>query len=308
MGEPGGLSEPGGVARVLQVLRDRLGDFTRHVRPDGALFRNGRDSIEIREGVELRPLRAFVADQIRQHARAYRLHRLSAVEHMTTFEGEHMAAVKIGMSSDPSSAAQGQISVVLVAGDTDGTLVIATSHDPGGFTRMHEVAVLVARSSFLGLSQRNRRRFRYTAPPGWQGVRRPHVTDWLDPSFPRVPSIIRILDARRPDTASESVDRALLVQERSDHGETGEKMSFVSDSGLCGYMLTHVIRGAEDRFICEGVLIDRRFWYAGHLETTSAHFKLTLPRFIDLLRSIVPVPWPQQPSSDRRSPHMIWDD
>jgi hypothetical protein len=289
--------EVGDLAEATNKLRELLSGFTRRIGPGGVVFEHALDgSLAILEQVPLRPLRALIDE----HLGDVRVRSIGPLQRLITIEGEHAGVATVVGASTRST-------IAMVAGDDTCTVILGTTHERE-HTAVREAVLLLARWTFLGLGGMCRRRYDHAVPLGWTGVARPHVTDWLCPTYPRQPSLIRVFHARRQvGGAVEELHRTLTMQNRSLTPDTGEPTAVVTRSGLRGLIREHVQPGARPMIVGEALLEDSRYVYAVHLETPRDCVTATLPAFLEVIHSIQPIP--SAPSlASKSSPLAIWSE
>lgn len=265
---------------ALDRLRVLLTGFQRFATRDGVALRSPRGStILLEEHAPLRPLRAIVDELCGGRERSF-----GPLERFTTEEGEHAGLVTVTFATPRS-----RLTVALVAAEVTATQIVATSRAAEDDALVEEAARLLARWSFLGLSERRRRRFAYRPPSGWNGVARPHVTDWLAPECPRDPTVIHVFDARRRPGGSEEIDRAVTMQSRSMVALPGD-LAVIAAPGLRGFVRLHTGGEGGATTLAEAVLGDTRYDYVVHLVTPTVRAQERLPILLELLWSIEAAP------------------
>src|SRR5262249_22948163 len=158
-----------------------------------------------------------------------------------------------------------------------------------------ELVRLVARHYFIGLGEIRRRPFLYDPPPGWSALRHRHATRYLHPDQPLVGGIITAHDAR-PAALNrvEAQDRVLFVDAANQLTERSppfEPMPIASRHALTGLVhKVHGQSGGRPATHLQATLIDDRFAYIVQMEAPRDDVEDVIRPFLDLVRSIRPVP------------------
>jgi hypothetical protein len=286
---------------------DFFADWSRHPLADGFMLvpAGGLTAgpIRVRQKVPLTPLRRIVDRALAESGRAIRTaSKIGALERLVTIEGEHAGLVTV--ETELAGGARLERTIALIAGDDHGAVIDAATSRPDAFARYREVVRGLASSYYLGLGELRRRRYGYTAPPGWTGVARPYVTSWYTPAFPRDAAFISVFEARaRAAGRAEIDDRSLSIENR--------KITSVSQSrlrlpnGLTGSLLRGGGSGdAGPIVVLRAHLEDERFIYLTELHAGEAILDSVILRYQELVYSIEPVPRPQAPPASAL-PHWL---
>jgi hypothetical protein len=281
------------------------GDVLTLYHPDGP----AAGAIRYRERVRpLVPARVAVEELLGRTPR-FAEPVLGKLESGVTAEGEYAAYVPIAgrVEGRPAHRAVG-----LVFGDDFYALLsglcLATER-VAEFTRLFR---LLVHADSLGLGVR-RRRYLYTPPPGWQGQARGLTTEWTPPGYPRAQSLIQVYPANPAAVELQVVFEQMLAEDRG----TGFVVDKVvgphpagSAHGLIGKVWTVTGRFADRKgsaslrpraggaVAAPGppaernlvVFKDAHYRYALRFETLERDKDTPRQRFVELVRSVRPIP------------------
>jgi len=212
-------------------------------------------------------------------------------ERLITHEGEYAALVTVGGKVNGAPA---QRDLGLVFGDDFHALISAIAFDPERFAAFTRAVRLLTQMDSLGLGVR-RRRFLYSPPPGWQGLPRGSVTDWMPPDFPRNRSMMQIFPANPGGARPEAVFENMLADDLQDGfqpASTEGPAPIPSDHGLEGsaWTIAGSLPGRPRTYRELVVLSDERFTYTLRLQTEQPDPDDHRRLFRDVVRSAQPIP------------------
>jgi hypothetical protein len=248
--------------------------------------------VRVRLRLPLQPLARRADAYLHELERGFAHVRIGPVERFLTFEGEHAGQIVLGAKSPGRPPVE--VVLALVAAEERAWLIESTCRAEDRMSPTREVVRLLAELSFLGLGASRRRRYDYSAPPGWRPVPGPHQTLWLCPGYPRVQGLIQLFDASPRQHALPRPTDVVLLQdatlvERRDAG-----------TELLGTRLRGRVTAygrARDPSLSlesyEAILHDERFIYRARLNARRDVLEMALPAFNALLHSIEPVPFPR---------------
>jgi hypothetical protein len=247
----------------------------------------------IRYRERVRPL-CRVSAVVEEMLTRYPMFKATSVGHpdlLTTLEGEYAALVTIaGVVND----APAQRDLGFVFGDDFYSFISALTVEPSKFADFTRWVRLLLQLDSQALGVR-RRRYLYDAPPGWQGLPRGFTTEWSPPDFPKNLSLIHVFPANPVEDEPASVLQQMLAEDEANgfvldamrgpepigslHGLKGEAWNVVGRFGS---------KPTSHRDLV--VFRDPRFLYSLRLETMQEDRGRERQAFLDLVRSVHPIP------------------
>ena len=267
--------------------RSYSGDAITQYPPGGAML----GGIRYRERVRPLARTGEVIHQILARFPIFQPTEVGPPERLITHEGEYAALVTIAGTVNGTPA---QRDLGLVFGDDFHALISAIAFAPERFAAFTRTVRLLTRMDSHGLGVR-RRRFLYQPPPGWQGLPRGSVTDWMPADFPKNRSMMQIFPANPGVGRAEAVFENMLADDREAGFQsevTDGPRPIASDHGLAGSAWT-VAGHLPDRprTLRELVVLgDERFSYTLRLETEAPDPESERRLFHAVVRSAQPVP------------------
>ncbi len=277
-------------------------NWTRRLTADGVVFyppegREAAGALRVRELVRpLKRLRDIRAEHVA------RLAALGSVElteptREITVEGEHAALYRARIRG----AAELELHVGVVFAE-DGYMLV---EGMCGDLELGDTFAAGTRRLTLhlpmGLGTDRHRRYLYRRPQNWYAIPKRHSVAWYPPDYPRNHAVIHVFDAKgglKPDRPHR-LDRLVLMEpQNSLQSFTDSEMrSFLTDTGLHGAyeILRGTWMGGVPATIAKCTLVDKRFSYSLRLEASGPTIDTTHDLFVELVRSVAPIPMPTQP-------------
>jgi hypothetical protein len=249
-------------------LMDSLKGWARSTTHDGVKLASpipDQGSIAIHQRLPLRPAAELVTDHAKRVWGARGVPDLGPAMLFTTLEGEHacLLLVRIKTADGP-----GLHVVAVVFGDEHAVLIDAIAN-MDYVLEMQQRVRSIAENYLLGLGEVRQRKYEYTPPAGWNGVRRATSTWWYHPGYPSEMAIIKVFDARPAAvTAPDILDRVLFVDSNIVPDEAPRPpIACQTKHGLMGYLVrgTGTLGGVPVTFAA-AYMTDERFAYYLRLE------------------------------------------
>jgi hypothetical protein len=247
----------------------------------------------------LQPLRSAAAIlRTKAEDPSFRVISCGPIERLVTHEGEFAALVDLRgeqLSPDGKGALVHR-TIGWVFGDDWYSEVAGIAFRPDLFEPIAGMVRTVLRDEKLQLGTR-RRRFVYTAPPGWYGYSRlPHYTTWFPPEFPRDATSITVYPAVPAPVGLEEDENfaAIPIGPPASADVIGELLGRtpVRFDRLTGNVWELEIRDERQRAMVRraAILRDERYLYSLYLD---APFELVVAGrviFDEMLATIEPLP------------------
>jgi hypothetical protein len=218
-------------------------------------------------------------------------------ERLITAEGEYATHVVVTGTIGGEPA---QRDVGLVFGDDFHSAIVGLTTRPGRFAEMSQLvrALVQLDSHALGV---RRRRYLYAPPPGWQGRARGFTTEWSPLDYPRMPVQVKVFPANPSLDRPPAVLEHMLAEDEA-HGFRRDGVwgpePVASAHELMGWAWTIIGRfGDMPRTYRELIVYnDGRYLYPLRLETMREDPSAERSIFLDVARSVHPIPAPRAPA------------
>jgi hypothetical protein len=272
-------------------------NWTRRITSDGVVFyppegREAAGALRLREYVRpLARLRDIRTEQVS------RLSSLGTVEvtaptHEITSEGEHAVLYQVRVRG----ASLLELHVGVTFGDDGYLLAEGMCGDPELSETFAAVTRRLTLHLPLGLGSDRRRRYLYKRPPDWQAVVKRHSVVWYPPDYPCNHSVIHVFDAIPGVTPDKphTLDRLVLMEPQNtlQSFTDSDLKSILTDTGLHGAyeVLRGTWMGGVPAAIVKCGLVDKRFGYHLRLEASGPGIDAAQAVFVEVARSVTPVP------------------
>jgi hypothetical protein len=235
--------------------------------------------------------------------------RVGPSRRSTTAEGEHAAVVTIG-GTHAGELVEHRLAVIYTDDfqiEIDGR---AARTDQRAAVR--EVVREVVDHLPVGLGQLRHRRYWYLPPSGWQGVARGLVTTWYPPDS-RAMAWIKVLPARpaRMSVSATQLDALVHDDSFASFKPEGKMVRDDADFGPFTCVITRALghfaddlHDAARRMLITAGLTDGIFVYGLRLDTGEHEAAAHERAFLEMLRSVAPVPTPKP--SQATNPFRHW--
>lgn len=245
-----------------------------HLEEHGLVLTSSDGEIEVRE--RCAPLCSFAA-LCAERWPDIAILDLGPMQEFVTTEGEY------GEMISARDHAGVERTIVAIWGDDWFATIAARCHSTGARPRIRRAIAELAGRVTLGLGRGRRRRFRYTAPPGFVPAHRGLLTRWHDPQDADVTLIVGAA-CPRASIAPPFEERVILGHGL---GPAERGRPFASDSGLAGavYWWRRV-----DTITGLAALEDEAFFYHLRVDSPACAEERTRDMFARVLASCVAIP------------------